>query len=139
MDLAAQRQVKQALDLDQEGAKNDTTRQGKEGKEHALQPGSETATEDEAVDSKNDIIGTAAAKQQRLRRKSTNNLDSQIIISGDEIVVPNWFQTNDWELSVLQIIQQRLASVSHSQNPPSKNDTRRSRSRSRSRSRDAKT
>lgn len=135
--LAPHRQVKQAHDLEQEGPEDDKTRQGKAGMEQALQPGSDTTTEDEAVDSKDNMIGTGAAKQQRLRRRSTSALESEIIISGDEIVVPHWFQTNDWELSVLQIIQQRLISVSHSENPPSNKNTRRSRSRSKSR--DART
>ena len=139
VDLAALRQTRPAADLEKGGAKDDKTHQGDYGKEQALHPGSDTATEieEEASDSKNAMTGMPASQQQRLRRRSTGALQSEIIISGEEIVVPHWFQANDWELSVLQIIQQRLLSVEHSENPPS--DGASKRSRSRSKSRDTKT
>ena len=134
VDLAALRQLKQAPDVEKEGAGDDDTHPGDEGKEPALHPGWDTATEieEEASDSKNAMTGTSVSKEHRLRRRSTGALQSEITIARDEIVVPHWFQANDWELSVLQIIQQRLISVSHSENAPSNRNPRRSRSRSKS-------
>ncbi len=137
MDLAALRRKNQATDFEKDGIKDDNIRKGNEGKEQAPKLGSDTTTEneDEAAHGKNDLIGTPASKQQQLRRRSIGALSSEIIITGEEIVVPHWFEANEWELSVLQIIQQRLISVSPSENPQRSGSRMRSRSRSKSRDR----
>lgn len=135
VDLATLHAQKQATDLEKDGTIGGTTGQVDDMKEQASNPGSDTATEaeDDAVDDGNDLSDMAASKQQRLRRRSTAAALSEIIIAGGEIVVPHWFQVNEWEMSVLQIIQERLNSASHSEAPRRSGSRMRMGSRSRSR------
>lgn len=128
------------------GKKNATTdvekagkdQQTKEGDQQVLKivAGSDSATEtdNEAVEDENGAPDLAALKQERPHRRSIGTLQSEIIIARDEITVPHWFQPNEWELSVLQIIQQRLISVSNVDRPRASSERKRSWSRSRSKS-----
>ena len=138
VDLGALRaKRKQRTDLEKEGADVDRTDHAKEGDDQALKPGSDTTLDpdDETSDANVNVANTAALKQQKLRRRSIGALQSEIILSGDEIVVPHWFHPDEWELSVLQVIQQRLVSMKHSENP---RGSRERRSRSRSKSKDSR-
>lgn len=81
-------------------------------------PESDTATEVDTEihdDANQDVIGVShipSLKQQSLlRRRSISAQQSEISISSDEIVVPHGFQASDWEVNVLQILQQRLVIV----------------------------
>ena len=115
VDLGAlQKQRKEAADVEKQVAKVEPNPIAPTTK---ILSESDTATEsdDSALDAKNDKPDLVSAKQERLRRRSIGALQSEVIISGNEIIVPHWFQATDWELNVLQIMQQRLISVSHSE------------------------
>jgi CBS-domain-containing membrane protein len=140
VDLAAlHKKKKAARDLEKEGDLTAKDLQAKEGDEQAVKvvSGSDTPTDtdSEAVDDKDSVPGLVEARRERLRRRSIGALQSEIIIARDEIVVPHWFHANDWELNVLQILQQRLISVSHVDRASGSSAGRRSGSRSKSRGR----
>ena len=49
------------------------------------------------------------AEAKREKEQEEEN-DNRIIITREEIVVPDWFDLNDWEDEVLRIVMERLRS-----------------------------
>jgi HPP family len=140
VDLAAIHRKRQSdKDVEKQARKEDKHAQGSEPDEQVVKARLESETSTETDNEPGKVTESdqeaAAKKQDLLRRRSLGALQAEIIIAGDDIVVPHWFHANEWEVSVLRVLQQRLISVSHDDQPRRSGDRKRSRSRSKSRAR----
>ena len=64
----------------------------------------ETPSHDELADTTVPSITTSTKRETRLKRAMTQ----EILIRHDHVVLPDWMEVDDWEIAVLQIMQERL-------------------------------
>ena len=117
VNLIALRQKRRAADAEEEDVKTATPQAKKVSDPESSSSDNAAETEKEHPTTQADVGKPDIVDQQLVRRRPRGDSKSAITLGTDEIVVPHWFQPNEWELNVLQILQQRLVSVSHDEGP----------------------